>query len=79
MLVHLKVSKTDPFRRGQTIVIGRTTSNLCPISAMLTYLDFRTPDTGPLFSYESGSFLTREKLTRETRSLISKGGLDLQG
>ena len=77
LLVRLKVSKTDPFRQGQTIVIGRTHSNLCPISAMLAYLDIRNPlsDTGPLFTYESGSFLTRDKLTKETRLLISKGGL----
>ena len=39
MLVQLKVSKTDPFRKGQTIVIGRANSNLCPISAMVTYLE----------------------------------------
>lgn len=78
MLVRLKVSRTDPFRQGQTIVIGRTNSNLCPISAMLAYLESRTPfpTTGPLFSYESGSFLTREKLTSETRLLLSKGGLN---
>ena len=59
MLVRLKVSKRDPFRKGQTIVTGRTNSNLCPISAMLAYLNSRTPfpNTGPLFSYDSGSFL----------------------
>ena len=33
-------------------------------------------DLGPLFIYESGAFLTREKLTRKTRLLISKGGPD---
>ena len=43
MLVRLKVSKTDPFRKGQTIVIGRANSNLCPISAMVAYLESRSP------------------------------------
>ena len=38
MLVRLKVSKTNPFRKGQTIVIGRANSNLCPIFAMVAYL-----------------------------------------
>ena len=38
MLVRLKVSKTDPFRQGQTIVIGKTNSPLCPISAMVALL-----------------------------------------
>ena len=78
MLVRLKVSKTDPFRQGQTIVIGKTNSPLCPISAMVAYFDSRASSfgSGPLFIYVSGAFLTREKLTRETRLLISKGGLD---
>ena len=78
MLVHLKVSKTDPFRQGQTIVIGKTNSPFCPISAMVAYLNSRpfSLDSGPLFIYVSGAFLTWEKLTRETRLLISKGGLD---
>lgn len=78
MLVRLKVSKTDPFRQGQTIVIGKTNSPLCPISAMVAYLNSRPSsfDSRPLFIYVSGAFLTREKLTRETRLLISNGGLD---
>ena len=37
MLVRLKVSKTDPFRQGQTIVVGKTKSPMCPISAMVAY------------------------------------------
>ena len=78
MLVRLKVSRTDHFRQGQTIVIGKTKSPLCPISAMVVYLNSRplSSDSRPLFTYVSGGLLTREKLTRKTRLLISKGGLD---
>ena len=78
MLVRLKVSKTDPFRKGQTIVIGKTNSHLCPLSAMLVYLESRNPfpTTRPLFTFQSGSFLTRGKFTNETRLLLSKGGLN---
>ena len=78
MLVRLKVSKTEPFRKGQTVVIGRANSKLCPISAMLAYIESRTPfpNSGPLFTFQSGSFLTRGKFTSETRDLLSKGGLD---
>ena len=77
ILVRLKVSKTDPFRQGQTLVIGTTNLPLCPISAVVAYLNSRplSLDSEPLFIYKSGAFLTREKLTRETRLLISKGGL----
>ena len=78
MLVRLKVSKTDPFRKGQTIVIGKTNSHLCPLSAMLVYLESRNPfpTTRPLFTFQSGSFLTLGKFTNETRLLLSKGGLN---
>ena len=42
------------------------------------YLNSRplSSDSGPHFTYVSGGLLTREKLTRETRLLISKGGLN---
>lgn len=77
MLVRLKVSKTDPFRKGQTIVIGKSNSKLCPISAMKTYfLSTTRRSDGPLFVYSSGAYLTRPKLTSETRLLLAKGGLD---
>lgn len=80
MLVQLKVSKTDSFKKGQTIVIGKADSNLCPISPMLTYLESHTPfpTSVPLFTFQSGSSLTRARyLTSETMLLLSKGGLDL--
>ena len=78
MLVRLKVSKTDSFRQGQTIVIGKTNSPLCPISAVVAHLNSRPSslDSRPLFNHVSGAFLPRKKLRRETRLLISKGGLD---
>ena len=64
MLVQLKASKTDPCRKRQTIVIGKAISHL---SAMLAYLESRTPfpTTGPLFTFQFGSFLTRGRLTNE--------------
>ena len=53
MLARLKVSKTDPFRQGQTIVIGKTNSPLCLISAMMAYLNSGPSplDSGPLFMF----------------------------
>ena len=65
-------------RKGQTMVIGRANSNLYPISAKVTYLESRSPfpNSGPLFTFQSGSFLTRGRFTSETRLLLSKGGLD---
>lgn len=74
--------KTDPVKRGQTIVIGRTRSPLGLTSAIVVYLNSKSSSLdfgGPLFSYKFGAFLTRKKLIRETRLLIGKGGLDSSG
>ena len=45
----LKVSQTDPFRKGQTKVTGKANSHLCRLSATLAYLESCTlfPTTGP--------------------------------
>jgi len=36
--VRIKASKTDPFRKGVDIFLGRTGDDICPISAMLAYV-----------------------------------------
>ena len=36
--VRIKSSKTDPFRQGCFIYLGRGQTSLCPISAILAYL-----------------------------------------
>ena len=36
--VSIKASKTDPFRKGVDIFLGRTGDDICPISAMLAYV-----------------------------------------
>ena len=76
MLVHLKVSNTDPFRLGQTIDIGKTNLPLCPSSGMVAYLNSRPfpSDSGPLSPYKCGAFLS--KFTRKTRLFIIKKGLN---
>ena len=47
--VRFKSSKTDPFRPGCVIYLGRGQAPLCPISAILAYLHRRGPLSGPLF------------------------------
>ena len=47
--IKIKQSKTDPFRRGVYLNVGRTGSNLCAVAAMLDYLSVRGMSPGPLF------------------------------
>lgn len=74
MSVRIKISKTDPFRSGQTIVIGKTDQRVCPVLAMTNYLSYRGTTLGPLFQYLSGAPLTKAGLTSETRQLLSMSG-----
>ena len=36
--ITIKQSKTDPFRKGIDLYIGRTGNDLCPVAALLSYL-----------------------------------------
>ena len=35
--IHLKASKTDRFRKGVDVFVGRTEQELCPVSAVLAF------------------------------------------
>ena len=76
MRVSIKQSKTDPFCRGVNLFMGRTSTELCPVSAMLNYLAIRGSSYGPLFMFRDGPFLTREHLVAALRSALSKAGVD---
>ena len=52
--VHSKCSKTDPFRVGSDIFIGRTKDDFCPVAAILAWLVQRGNASGPLFHFQAG-------------------------
>ena len=72
LLVKVKVSKTDPFGMGHTLLMGQTNQSICPVNAMKYYLTRR--GITPLFSFASGRPLTKDALTAETRQLLSHLG-----
>jgi hypothetical protein len=72
--IRLKRSKTDPFRHGVDIFLGRTHRDLCPVSALLAYIAVRPAVVGPLFVFGDGSFLTRERLVDAVRSALRQAG-----
>ena len=76
VVVHIKASKTDPFRTGVNIFLGKTSMELCPMSALLTYISVRGLEPGPLFRFEDSSPLTRDALVREVRHALMTAGLD---
>lgn len=73
--VNIKASKTDPFRQGCTIYIGATKSSICPVAAVLSFMVARGSAPGPLFTWEGGQFLTRERMVAELRSALRARGI----
>ena len=73
--VLIKASKTDPFRKGCHIHIGRGNLPLCAVSAMSCYLHSRGGAPGPLFLLEDGRPLSRQLLTSWLRDIFSGAGV----
>ncbi len=66
--VRIKASKTDPFRKGVSVFLGR------PDGATLDYMVRRGPGNGPLFSFADGRFLTRDRFVVAVRGALTKAG-----
>ena len=74
--VRIKASKTDPFRKGVAIYIGRTDDGLCPVAATLSYMIQRGSSQGPLFVFENGKYLTRVRFVAAMREALKEAGFD---
>lgn len=74
--VKLKASKTDPFRVGVEVFIGRTGNALCPVAAVLAFMAIRGQGPGPLFKFRDGRPLTRARVVTEVKRALSAAGVD---
>lgn len=75
--VRIKASKTDPFRKGVTIFLGRTGDELCPVAAVTAYLAVRGETPGAFFKWSSGVPLSREMLVKRMRVALQSAGVDV--
>ena len=75
--VRIKQSKTDPFRIGATICLGRTGEDLCPVAAILGYLVERSLQPGPLFVFADGRPLRKDALVQHMQQALSSAGIDV--
>ena len=76
--VHIKASKTDPFRLGVFVFIGKTDNNRCPVAAIAAYLAVRGRADSPFFRWTSGLPLSREAFVKCIRKALSASGMDAQ-
>ena len=72
--IHIKCSKTDPFRVGCNIYIGRGSNVVCPVVALGNFLAVRGLSPGPLFCFADGRTLTRQLLSSNVQSLLRSAG-----
>lgn len=75
--VHIKASKTDPFRQGVYVYLGRTDNELCPVAAVAAYLAVRGGLSGSFFRFSSGTPLSRELLVKHMRAALLSYGMDV--
>ena len=74
-LLHIKISKTDPFGRGCFIYLAPTRQRVCPVAALQYYLAVRGTTPGPLFVWADGSRLTAPQVNHYMRLLLSGMGI----
>ena len=82
----IKASKTNVFRKGVSVYLGVTGTDLCPVAAILSYMTLQGKTAAdrknqqekpaPFFRFSDGSPLTRDKLVAELRRPLRAAGLD---
>ena len=58
------------------LYVGRTGSDLCPVAALLSYLQGRGSPPGPLFRFASGSLLTRRCFVELVCAALAHNNMD---
>ena len=78
LLVQIKASKTDVFRKGSTVYLGVTGTELCPVAAIVNYmvLPRENSTTSAFFGFSDGQPLTRTRFVKELRTALAKVGIN---
>ena len=74
--ITIKTSKTDPFRKGISIYVGKTGNDLCPVAALTAYLAARGREPGPFFRMEDGRPLTRDLFVSQVKTVLTQVRID---
>lgn len=74
--VKIKASKTDPFRKGVSVYLGRTHQEICPVAAILSFMVYRGSDSGTFFRYGDGRPLTYPRFVSSLRDALTIAGVD---
>ena len=73
--VHLRRSKCDQFGKGVDVIVGRTGSPICPVTAVLEYIRVRQDEPGPFFINRKKEPATKPWLVQQVRRILQTLGL----
>jgi len=68
--ITIKQSKTDPFRKGVKLYLGKTSSDLCPVVSL------PSSQRQQAWAFEDGRLLTRQRLVQALRGALQAAGID---
>ena len=74
--VRIKASKTDQFRKGVDIFVGKTYNQLCPVEALVAYMAHRGLEEGFFFRFEDNRLLTKGRFIGQVREALTMAGID---
>ena len=77
--VVLKRSKTDQYGRGVEVFMAATDNDLCPVTAVRSYVSLRGTRPGAFFYTANGSLLTKSRFVELVRSALSRAGVPIAG
>jgi len=71
--LHLKSSKTDPYRQGCSLLIAPSGHSVCTVCAIKKYMAHHPFNSdGPFYTFQSGLYLTRAQVTSTLRLLLKR-------
>lgn len=73
--IHLKRSKCDQFGAGSDIVVGVTGKTLCPVTAIVSYIEARGTNPGPFFLDSSGQMVLKPWFISRIRDVLTTIGI----
>ena len=73
--IMIKASKTDQSRKGFKTFIGSTGNDLCPVTALMSYLAMRGDRPGPLFQWHDQKPLSKIKFVEHVRLALMSANL----
>ena len=76
--IHLKHSKCDQLGNGVDVFLGRTGTDVCPVTLTLRYVKERGPTSGPFFLRQDGTPLTKAFFVSRVREALLTLGLNPQ-